>query len=112
MVRKRNFLRIVDYLRIFSGLGAALHGRQERHDLILVHHHRAHGIDAVSYTHLVGNFTHSPISIPSLYLPRFVTKASKSPSNMGRGIQMCIRDRFSGLEFDGGDINLAGHELR
>ena len=44
-VRKRNFLRIVDYLRIFSGLGAALHGRQERHDLILVHHHRAHGID-------------------------------------------------------------------
>ena len=38
-------LRIVDYLRIFSGLGAALHGRQERHDLILVHHHRAHSID-------------------------------------------------------------------
>ena len=42
-VRKRNFLRIVAYLRIFGGLVAALHGRQERHDLILV---------PVSYTHL------------------------------------------------------------
>ena len=44
-VRKRNFLRIVDYLRISGGLGAALHGRQERHDLILFHNHRAHSID-------------------------------------------------------------------